>query len=190
MAVYSQKKDYVDLAQYDFSFSLRNKLGRLLWNICYWFFYRPFNLDIFKGWRNFILRLFGARIGEKTSICASVKIWAPWNLEVGSFSSIGPQVICYNQGGITVGSNTVISQKTYLCASTHDHTIANFPLVLHPIYIGDQVWIAADAFIGPGVMLGEGSVVGARAAVFKEVEPWTIVGGNPAKFIKKRSISS
>lgn len=184
----SQKKERVDLSKYDFSFGLRNKVKRLIWNIAYWIFFRPFNLLLFKGWRALVLRLFGAKIGKGAIIYASVRIWAPWNLEVGDFSVIGPQVDCYNQGKITIGNQTNISQKSYLCASSHDFTVSNFPLILCPIIIKDQVWIAADAFVGPNVCVGDGAVVGARAAVFKNVDAWTVVGGNPAVYLKKRVI--
>ena len=54
--------------------------------------------------------------------------------------------------------------------------------------IENRAWVAADAFVCMGITIGEGAVVGARAAVFKNVEPWTVVGGNPAKVIKKREI--
>lgn len=178
----------VNLAKYDSRFSLSNKIGRLIWNFCYWILFRPFNLNIFINWRNFILKIFGAKIKQHATIHSTVKIWAPWNLEIDSFSCLGPYVDCYNQGKITIGSNTTISQKAYLCASTHDITDSKNSLILKPIVIKDQVWIAADAFIGPGVFIGQGAVVGARAAVFKDIEPWTVVGGNPAKFIKKRVI--
>lgn len=184
------KQQRIDLSLYFSSFSLSNKIGRLIWNICYWIFFRPFSLNFFNGWRNFVLKIFGAKVGAKANIYASAKIWAPWNLEIGSYSCLGCKVDCYNQGGIAIGSHTIISQKTYLCASTHDSTIPNFPLICKPIFIEDQVWVAADAFIGPGVTIGEGAVVGARSAVFKNVEPWTVVGGNPAKFIKKREIKT
>lgn len=176
----------VNLAEYDSSFSLSNKLGRLMWNICYLFLFRPFNLGIFRTWRLFLLRAFGAKIGRETHVYASAKIWAPWNLEMGEFSVMGPKVDCYNQGKIVIGDHTVISQKTYLCASSHDHTIFNFPLILRPIHIGDQVWIAADAFIGPGVSIGDGAVIAARSSVFQQVNPWIIVRGNPATYLKDR----
>lgn len=188
MPIYAKEKKLVDLSKCDFSFSISNKIGRVMWNISYLILFRPFNLDFFKGWRAFVLRQFGAKVGANTSVCASVKIWAPWNLEIGDFSSIGPKVDCYNQGKIKIGNHTIISQKTYLCASTHDHLIANYPLICKPIEIKNQVWIAADAFIGPGVTVEEGAVIGARTSVFKDVEPWVVVGGNPAKFLKKRSI--
>ena len=87
---------------------------------------------------------------------------------------------------ITIGANTIISQKAYLCASTHDFTKPDFPLICKPITIGDSVWVAAEAFIGPGVIIEDGGVIGARASVFKNVDSWTVVGGNPAQFIKKR----
>lgn len=176
----------VNLAEYDSSFSLSNKLGRLMWNMCYLFLFRPFNLAFFRKWRLFLLRAFGAKIGRETHVYASARIWAPWNLVMGEFSVMGPKVDCYNQGKIVIGDHTVISQKTYLCASSHDHTIFNFPLVLRPIEIGDQVWIAADAFIGPGVSIGDGAVVAARASVFQEVDSWTVVRGNPAGYVKDR----
>ncbi|MDD4969967.1 MAG: putative colanic acid biosynthesis acetyltransferase [Paludibacter sp.] len=139
-------------------------------------------------WRNFILRIFGAKLTSTVNIYASVKIWAPWNLEMGDYSCLGRNVDCYNQGKITIGANTTISQKTYLCASSHDISDPKLKLLLKPILIADQVWIAADAFVGPGVKIGQGAVVGARSSIFKDVEPWTVVGGNPSKFIKKREL--
>lgn len=182
------KKNQVDLSEYNFSFSLTNKLVRVIWRSCFLLFFRPFVFNWCRPWRIFLLRRFGAKIGFKSNVAASVKIWAPWNLELGDFSSIGPKVDCYNQGKIKIGDNTVISQKTYLCASSHDFTLRDFPLILKPITIENQVWIAADAFIAPGVKVEEGAVVGARAAAFRNVEKWTVVGGNPAVYIKDRKM--
>lgn len=180
----------VNISKYNHSFSLKNKLGRFFWNLFYWILFRPFDLNLFKNYRRTILIAFGAKIGHNSNIYASSKIWAPWNLEVGQYSTIGPYVDVYNQGKIIIGNNTIISQKSYLCASTHDFEISNYPLILKPILIQDQVWIAADAFIGPGVNIGIGSVIGARSSVFKDVQSWTVVGGNPAKFIKSRIIKN
>ncbi|MCC4227310.1 putative colanic acid biosynthesis acetyltransferase [Zunongwangia profunda] len=141
---------------------------------------------MFKRYRNFLLNLFGAEIDPNANVYASVRIWAPWNLEIGAYSTLGPEVDCYNQGKITIGKNTIVSQKSYLCASSHDHKKPDFPLILCPIQIGDGVWVAADAFIGPGVRVGNNAVVGARAAVFRDLDPDKVYGGNPAKFIKNR----
>lgn len=172
------------------SFSISGKVLRVVWNISYWVIFRPFVLETFRPWRIFVLRSFGAKIGEQSNVRASAKIWAPWNLEIGKYCSIGPKVDCYNQGKIIIGDHTIISQKSYLCASTHDHELIDFPLICKPISIANHVWIAADAFIGPGVTVREGAVVGARASVFRDVLPWTIVGGNPANYLKNRVLRS
>ncbi len=178
----------MDLSQYNHSFSFQNKIGRLLWQIIGLFLFRPFGSRLFKKWRVLVLKCFGAKIEWSTHIYVSVKIWAPWNLEVGANSSLGPKVDCYNQGKIYIGSNTVISQKAYLCASTHDYTKQDFPLILKPITIGNGVWVAADAFIGPGVCIENYAVIAARSVVTKNIEANSVVGGNPAKHIKYRTI--
>ena len=176
------------LSNYNHSFGFKNKTKRVLWNVTSLFLFRPFASRFFKKWRILVLKCFGAKLAWSSHVYASTKIWAPWNLEMGANTCLGPKVDCYNQGIISIGSNTVISQKTYLCASSHDFKKKEFPLVLKPITIGTGVWVAAETFIGPGVTICKGAVVGARAAVFKDVDSWTIVGGNPAKFIKKRTI--
>ncbi len=178
----------MDLSKYSSRFSTSNKLGRVVWNICYWILFRPFGTKFFQSWRNFVLRIFGAKLSSQVIIYSSVKIWAPWNLEMGENSCLGPNVDCYNQGKISIGSNTVISQKSSLCASTHDYSQSDFPLICKPIVIGEMVWIAAEAFVGPGVNIGDGAVIGARSAIFKNIDSWTVVGGNPAVFIKKRTV--
>jgi putative colanic acid biosynthesis acetyltransferase WcaF len=149
--------------------------------------FRPFASRLFKKWRVLLLKCFGAKIEWSSHVYASVKIWAPWNLQIGANSSLGPNVDCYNQGNISIGYNTIISQKTYLCASTHEYAKKDFPLILKPIKIGNGVWVAADAFIGPAVVIGNNAVIAARSVIIKNVDKNTIVGGNPAKFIKSRS---
>ena len=114
----------------------------------------------------------------------------PWKMEMSDHSCLGDHVICYNIGGVKIGAHSTISQLSHLCSSSHDYEHPNMPQTFAEIVIEDQVWIAADVFIGPGVRVGQGSVVGARASVFDNVEPWTVVAGNPAKFIKKREINS
>ena len=178
----------VNMTEVRHNFTLRNKLGRILWGFVWFLLFKPFSPRPFRKWRILILKIFGAKVGWTCTIHSSVRIWAPWNLEIGEYTCIGPQVDCYNQGKITMGSNTTISQKAYLCASTHDFTDRNHTLVLKPIIIKDRAWIAADAFIGPGVTIDDGAVIGARAAVYKNVPAWTVVGGNPAIYIKDRTI--
>jgi putative colanic acid biosynthesis acetyltransferase WcaF len=169
--------------------TLVNKVGRILWIVTSFILFKPFTFKIFNPWRLFVLRLFGAKLHPRSGVYSSVTIWAPWNLEMDTNAWLGPKVDCFNAARIKIGANATISQKSYLCAASHDYTKSSHPLITSPIIIEDHVWIAADAFIGPGVKIGQGAVVGARACVFKDVEPWTVVGGNPAKFIKKRIIN-
>jgi putative colanic acid biosynthesis acetyltransferase WcaF len=138
------------------------------------------------GWRSFLLRLLGAKIGREVHIYNSAVIYYPWNLDAGDYCAIGEQVFIYNLGAVTIGSRATLSHRAHLCAGTHDHTQADFPLLRPPIFIGTQAWICADAFVGPGVTIGEGAIVGARAVAVKDVESWTIVAGNPARVIKRR----
>lgn len=173
---------------YKNNLSIKNKLGRLVWKICYWVLFRPLPTKFFNWWRAFILRLFGAKIGKNNTIYPSAKVWAPWNLIIGNNSCISKGVNLYNPGSIIIGDNVVISEGAFICTPSHDISDKNFPLITTTIKIEKNSWIAAEAFIGPGVTIGEGAVVGARAAVFKNVEPWNVVGGNPAVFLKKRVI--
>ena len=178
----------MDLSKYKNNFTLANKILRVIWTISYITLFYSFKFSFFNKWRILLLRIFGTKVPFSAIVYSNVKIWAPWNLEMGEYSCLGPNVDCYNQGKISIGANTIISQKTYLCASTHDYTNVTFPLICKPIQIGSQVWISADSFIGPGVSIGNGAVIGARSAVFKNVESWTVVGGNPAVFIKERTL--
>lgn len=167
-------------------YSSREYLQRTLWALCKPLF--RFSPRILFGWRNFLLRLFGARIGRHVHIYNSAQIYFPWNLEVGDWSAIGEQAYIYNLGSIHIGSQVTISQRAHLCAGTHDYTDPSLPLQKPPIVIEDQAWICADAFVGPGVTVGEGALVGARAVATRDVEPWQVVVGNPAKPIKKREL--
>lgn len=164
-----------------------DKMYRLIWRITSLFFFKPFSLPFFNGWRIFLLKIFGAKIGEHCVIHASIELPSPKNLTVGSYSALGPEVKLHF-GKTIIGNKVTISQRTYLCSATHETTSINTPFVAGTIVIKDFAWVAAEAFIMTNVIIGEGAIVGARAAVFKDVEDWSIVGGNPAKFIKKRII--
>ena len=161
---------------------------RVVWYIVNATLFRLFPCSSMRCWRNMLLRLFGARIEKGALIYSSCKIFAPWNLVVGR-ACVGPHTVLYNKDIIKIGDDSVVSQYSFLCTAGHDVSSLMLPLKTSPIVIEDHAWIAADCFVGMGVKIGEGAVVGARSAVFKDVEPWTIVGGNPAKCIKKREIS-
>ncbi len=162
-------------------------LRRVLWGVGKLFF--RFSPRPFFGWRCCVLRLFGAQIGHDVHIYGSAIIYFPWNLRIGNWSAIGEGALIYNLGPVTIGQNVTISQRAHLCAGTHDYRKPDMPLLKPPIEIRDQVWICADAFIGPGIVVGDGAVVGARAVATKNVEPWTVVAGNPARFVKKRVLA-
>lgn len=178
----------VDLSKYENALSRKNQIARFVWTLVWSLLIRPLPRRIANRWKLFILQLFGAKVNSKAVVYSSVRIYMPWNLEMKEYACLGPHVDCYNAAKIVIGAHATISQKAYLCTATHDIYKSHYPLITSPIVINDQAWVAADAFIGPGVTIGEGAVVGARACVFKDVEPWTVVGGNPAKFIKKRII--
>lgn len=133
-----------------------------------------------------ILRFFGATIPGRCKIRNSVQIYFPWQLSIGEDASISHGAVFYNLGGVTIGKRAIISHDVYLCGGTHDHTKKSYPLLRKPIFIEDDVWIGAGAFIGPGVRIGQGAVVGARAVVCKDVPPWKVVAGNPARVLKDR----
>lgn len=170
---------------------LKTKLARAVWIVTSIFLFRPFGTPLFRLWRNAVLRMFGARVDWSANVYSSVSIWAPWLLRMGPRSCLGPCVICYNQDFVSLGADAVVSQYAYLCTASHDVNMMNTAtesLVTASICISSSAWVAARAFVGPGVTIGEGAVVGATASVFKDVEPWTVVGGNPAKTIKKRVV--
>lgn len=168
------------------SFSLGNRLFRAAWGIS-WLVLARWTPPPLHGWRRLVLRAFGAQMAPGSRVYASTRVWYPPNLAIGRDTLIGPGVNCYNQGRIDIGARVVVSQGTHLCASSHDISDRNFQLVLRPIRIEDDAWVAAEAFVGPGVTVGAGAVVGARAALFRDAEPFGVYSGNPAILIKTRA---
>ena len=173
---------------YKEALTYKNKLARLSWNCFALAFFRPFGGPLFRYYRSFLLRLWGAKVGKHCAIAASGKIWAPWNLTLGDFVAVGSRAELYNVASIIMGSNITVSQDAYLCTASHNIAYLKKPLVFKQIMIGDSAWVAAKSIVLPGVTIGAGAVVAAGSVVVKDVEPWTVVGGNPAKFIKKREL--
>lgn len=167
------------------SFSLGNRLLRVAWLLAQntSFRYSPHPLH---AWRAFLLRRFGAKIGRGAHVYPGVKIWAPWNVEIGPEAGVANGVTLYSQGKITIGRRAVISQGSHLCAGTHDFEKPGFPLITKPITVGDHAWIAAEVFVHPGVNIGEGCVVGARSVVTSDLPEWMVCSGFPAMPLRER----
>jgi putative colanic acid biosynthesis acetyltransferase WcaF len=162
--------------------NLRDKAARALWLIVWTLFFRPSPTPLF-WWRRFLLRLFGAEVGSGAHPYSSARIWAPWNLVMEAGSCLAAGADCYCVDKIVLGRDAIISQRAFLCTATHDHRQPGFKLMTGPVIIGENAWVAAEAYIGPGVTLGAGAVAGARAVVVRDVPPGAVVVGNPARLI-------
>ena len=180
----------IELNKYRNEYGAREKVRRLLWEIVWATLFRPTPRWCLNGWRNFLLRVFGAKIGKGARINGRARIWQPWRLTVGDNSWVDGDVSLYSVDVVRIGSNTVISEGAFVCTAEHDISSEAFGLKSAPVAVGDCAWICARSVILPGASVGEGAVVAAGAVVTRNVEPWTVVGGNPAKFIKKRVVNA
>ena len=166
-------------------YSIREKVGRLLWALVQASLFRT-SFHSWYGWRRALLAAFGARLDPVVRIRRTVRVECPWNLSVGHDSAIGDGVTLYCLGQISIGSRVTVSQGAHLCAGTHDYVRRAMPLVRPPIEIGDDAWICADAFVGPRVTVGAGAILGARSVAMNSLDPWTIYAGNPAVAVRPR----
>jgi len=171
------------------SLTLKNKVARSVWQPVWLLLYRP-TPRLLHPWRRFLLRLFGATLGKAVRPYPSTRIWAPWNLEMGDHSCLSEHVDCYCVDKVRIGAYATVSQYSFLCTASHDYSDSTMPLVTAPISIGEQAWVTADVFVGPGVTIGDGSVITARSSVFTDIEPWVVASGNPAKARKQRMSTS
>ncbi|NVD43546.1 putative colanic acid biosynthesis acetyltransferase [Qipengyuania atrilutea] len=167
------------------AFGLRNKLARIVWQLS-WLLLARWTPPPLWAWRRFVLKLFGAQIGPSARIHASVRIWLPSRLTVGEGALIGPGAILYNQGAICIGAHSVISQRAHICASTHGVSDPQFRLLERSVTIDEGCWVAAEAFVGPGVTMRAGSVLSARGALFEDTAPMAVYRGNPAAWLCER----
>lgn len=164
--------------------SRREQIGRILWGLATPLFRlspRPL-----WGWRRFLLRIFGAKVGQDVHVYPTARITIPWNLTLGDGCAVGDRAILYALGPITIGTRTTVSQYAHLCAGSHDWRSPKMPLTKPPITIGSDAWICADAFIGPGITISDGAIIGARAVITRNISPQDIVAGNPARKIATR----
>ncbi len=167
---------------------LKHQIIRLAWNFTWTLGARWLPRSIGSGWKRFLLRLFGAKIAPNAVIYSSTRIYYPANLTMQPYSCLASNVECYNVDSIILGEHATVSQGAMLCTASHDIYDADNRLITAPIEIQKDAWIGARAFVGMGVTIGEGAVLGACSATFKNIDSWTVAGGNPAKPIKKRAI--
>lgn len=164
-----------------------DKIRRLAWSLVQATLYRWSPVPL-HGWRRLLLRFFGARVEPGAHPYPSARVWAPWNLVMGRRSCLGPYSICYSVGRVVLGEDSIVSQGAHLCAATHDHSDPAFTLMVGTIELEAGAWVAAEAFVGPGVVIGDHAVVGARAVVFRDVPAGAIVAGNPAREVGQRKV--
>lgn len=167
------------------SFGLSNRMTRVVWQAT-WLLLASWTPAAFHPWRRFLLRSFGAQMGSLTDVRGSARVWYPPHLTLGDGAMLAERVNCYSMALIKLESGALVSQGAHLCAGSHDINDIGFRLVAEPITIGANAWIAAEAFVGPGVRVGEGAVLGARAVAFRDLEPWTVYVGNPASAKRRR----
>jgi putative colanic acid biosynthesis acetyltransferase WcaF len=139
------------------------------------------------GWRSFLLRCFGAQLGPQCHFYPGARIWAPWNLICADQVTAADGVEIYNPAPMTFGSHAIVSQGAYLCGATHDYNAPDFPLIAYEMSFGAHAWVCARAIVGPGVSLGEGSVLGLGAIATRNLDPWGVYAGSPAKLVKTRT---
>jgi putative colanic acid biosynthesis acetyltransferase WcaF len=162
-----------------------NKALRALWGLVWLLLYRPSPTPL-HAWRRFLLRLFGARVEAGAHPYPRARIWAPWKLSMAAHSCLADDVDCYCVAQVTLGEHVTVSQYSYLCTASHDYRDPAMPLVAAPIVIEREAWVAADAFVGPGVRIGAGAVIGARSVVLQDVDAWTVVAGSPPRRLGER----
>nr|WP_083967098.1 putative colanic acid biosynthesis acetyltransferase [Methylosinus sp. R-45379] len=171
------------------SFSLRNRLYRGAWKIV-WLLLASWTPNFMGPWRKLLLEIFGARMGKSADVRATARVWSPENLIMSDHTLIADGVDVYNMAIIELHEWAIVSQRTTLCAGTHNYSDLNMQLVAKPIRIESRCWVCAEAFVGPGVTIKQGAVLGARAVAFRDLEPWSVYSGNPAVLLKGRRMES
>lgn len=167
-------------------YSLGNRVRRQLWHTCWAIFYRTSPRRAF-GWRAFLLRCFGAKLGANCHFYPQSRVWAPWELECEDTVIVGDRAELYNPARLYLASHAIISQDAYLCGATHDYNSPAFPVISCPMCVGRYAWVAARACVSPGVNLAEGAILGLASVATRDLGPWSIYAGVPAKKVKDRT---
>lgn len=167
------------------SFSLGNRMRRTAWIVCWLVMYRP-SLRPMHAWRALLLRVFGARMGPNCHFYPSSRVWAPWNLICADQVTLGDSAEIYNPAPIGFGSHAIVSQGAFICGATHNFDDPTFPLLAYAMEIGAYAWICARASVCPGVNVGEGAVLGLGSVASRDLDPWCVYAGSPARKVKER----
>lgn len=141
-----------------------------------------------SGLKCSVLRWFGAGVGRGVVIKPEVKITFPWKLTLGNHVWLGEACWLLNLAPITIASNVCVSQRAFLCTGNHNFKSPTFDLVTKPIQVGQGAWVGAGAFLGPGVSVGSHAVLTAGSVATKDLQPYGIYQGNPAVWVKERSV--
>jgi putative colanic acid biosynthesis acetyltransferase WcaF len=137
-----------------------------------------------------VLRLFGAQIGRGVYIKPGVNVKFPWYLQIGDHCWIGEDAWIDNLAPMTIGSHVCISQGTYFCTGNHDWKTKNMKLFRRPIALQDGCWVGAKATICPGVTVGAGAIVAVGSVITKDIPPYQVWAGNPARYLRERIFHS
>jgi putative colanic acid biosynthesis acetyltransferase WcaF len=167
------------------AFSVRNRFGRLFWNISYALLFRPSPRPFF-AWRAMLLRLFGARLGSTCKFYPRARVWAPWNLICEDLVAVGDDAELYNPSPLYMGSHCIVSQGAYICGATHEYNDPAFRLVHFPVRLGPYSWVCARAAVSPGIHVGAGAILALGSVATRDLEPFAIYAGVPAKKVKER----
>jgi putative colanic acid biosynthesis acetyltransferase WcaF len=176
------RKDPYTAPQYSFG----NRVQRQLWSVAWILLYRP-SPRIAHGWRAWLLRCFGAKLGSHCRFYPASRVWAPWNLSCEDTVMVADGAELYNPAPMVLASHAIVSQGAYLCGATHDYNDPKFPVVSFPMRVGRYAWVAARACVSPGVNLGDGAILGLASLATKDLEPWSIYAGVPARKVKERT---
>ncbi len=177
-----KREDPYTLPQYTFG----NRVRRQLWSIVWIVLYRP-SPRIAHAWRAWLLRCFGAKLGSHCRFYPASRVWAPWNLGCEDTVMVADGAELYNPAPMFLASHAIVSQGAYLCGATHDTNDPKFPVVSFPMRVGRYAWVAARACVSPGVNLGDGAILGLASVATKDLEPWSIYAGVPARKVKDRT---
>jgi putative colanic acid biosynthesis acetyltransferase WcaF len=181
------EKSYQKLPLFQLPANFRGRPG---WYIQLWWLVQSLlfktSPQFMYGWRRWLLKIFGAKIGKDVRLRPSMHVQFPWKVSIGDYSWIGDEVVLYSLGEIEIGQNVVISQRSYICTGSHDYKAESFSIYAQKIILEDECWLATDVYVAPNVRIGRGTVVGARSSVFHDLAPGIIAIGTPAKKVGNR----